>query len=94
MILPNVPTFIESGFPSMSASGWCAIFAPAGTPKPIVDQLSQLIVKIAKRPDIAARILQTGQEPTGVGHEDFSKRVARDRETWAKAIADFKITIE
>jgi tripartite-type tricarboxylate transporter receptor subunit TctC len=94
VILPNVPTFIESGFPAMSASGWCAIFAPAGTPKPIIEQLSQLIVKIAKRPDVAARILVTGQEPTGVGHDDFSKRVARDRETWAKAITDFKITIE
>lgn len=94
VLLPNVPTFIEAGFPEMNASGWCGIFAPAGTPKAIVAQLSQLIVKIVQRPEISARILPTGQEPTGAGEEVFSKRVARDREVWAKAITAFNISLD
>jgi tripartite-type tricarboxylate transporter receptor subunit TctC len=53
-----------------------------------------LIVKAAQRPEIAARILATGQEPTGANEEAFGKRVARDRQTWAKAIADFNITLD
>lgn len=78
----------------MNASGFCGIFAPAGTPKAIVEQLSQLIVKAVQRQDIAARILATGQEPTGGDEAAFGQRVARDRKTWAKAITDFNITVD
>lgn len=94
VLLPNVPTFIEAGFPEMNASGWCGIFAPAGTPKATVTRLSQLIVKTVQRQDIAARILATGQEPTGASDEAFAQRVARDREVWAKAISAFNITLD
>lgn len=94
VLLPDVPTFIEAGFPEMNASGFCGIFAPAGTPKAVVAQLSQLIVKAVQRQDIAARILATGQEPTGGDEAAFGQRVARDRKTWAKAITDFNITVD
>lgn len=94
VLLPDVPTFIEAGFPEMNASGFCGIFAPAGTPKAVVAQLSQLIVKAVQRQDIAARILATGQEPTGADEVAFGQRVARDRKTWAKTITDFNITLD
>ncbi len=94
ILLPNVPTFIEEGFPEMNASGWCGIFVAAGTPKAVISQLSRAIVKTVQRRDVAARILVTGQEPTGTDDETFSKRIARDRATWAKAIADFNITVD
>lgn len=94
VLMPNVPTFIEAGFPEMNASGWCGVFAPAGTPKAIVAQLSQLIVKIVQRPEISARILPTGQEPTGTDDDAFGKRVNRDRQGWAKAISAFNITLD
>lgn len=94
VLLPDVPTFIEAGFPEMNASGWCGVFAPAGTPKAVVAQLSQLIVKTVQRRDVAARILATGQEPTGADEAAFGQRVVRDRKTWAKAIADFNITLD
>ncbi|VTU28615.1 Argininosuccinate lyase [Variovorax sp. PBS-H4] len=94
VLLPDVPTFIEAGFPEMNASGWCGVFASAATPKAVVAQLSQLIVKTVQRQDVAARILATGQEPTGADEAAFGQRVARDRKTWAKAIADFNITLD
>lgn len=94
VLLPDVPTFIEAGFPEMNASGWCGIFAPAGTPKPVIAYLSELIVKTVKRPDVSERILATGQEPTGVMQEPFAERITKDRQTWSKAISDFNITVE
>lgn len=94
VLLPDVPSFIEAGFPEMNASGWSGIFAPTGTPKSVVVRLSQLIVKAVQRRDIAARILATGQEPTGADESAFGERVARDRKTWAKAITDFNITVD
>lgn len=94
VLMPDVPTFIEEGFTEMNASGFTGIFAPVGTPRDIVERLSEVIVKVVKRQDVGARILMTGQEPTGVTREGFSKRVANDRQTWAKAITDFKITID
>ncbi|CAM3960371.1 ABC transporter substrate-binding protein [Bordetella tumbae] len=94
VLLPNVPTFIEAGFPEMNASGWCGVFAPVGTPKAIVAQLSRAITRAVQRQDIAQRILATGQEPTGADEEAFGKRVAHDRQTWAKAIADFNIALD
>ena len=94
VLLPEVPTFIEAGFPEMNASGWSGVFAPVGTPKAVLDKLSRAIVSAAQNPDIAPRILATGQEPTGAGQEAFGKRVAHDRQTWAKAISDFKITLD
>lgn len=94
VLLPDVPTFIEAGFPEMNASGWCGVFAPAGTPSAVIAQLSQAIVKTARRPDVARRILATGQEPTGADQETFGKRVAQDRKTWSKAISELNITLD
>ncbi|WP_144637275.1 tripartite tricarboxylate transporter substrate binding protein [Bordetella genomosp. 13] len=94
ILLPDVPTFIEAGFPEMNASGWCGVFAPAGTPTTVIAQLSQAIVKAARRPEIAQRILATGQEPTGADQDTFGKRVAEDRKTWAKAISELNITLD
>ncbi|ARP79612.1 hypothetical protein CAL12_01395 [Bordetella genomosp. 8] len=93
-VLPDIPTFIEAGYPEMNASGWCGVFAPAGTPKAVIAKLSQALLKIVHRDDIAQRILVTGQEPTGADEEAFGQRVARDRQTWAKAISDLHITLD
>uniref|UniRef100_UPI0039F0320A tripartite tricarboxylate transporter substrate binding protein n=1 Tax=Bordetella sputigena TaxID=1416810 RepID=UPI0039F0320A len=93
-VLPDIPTFIEAGYPEMNASGWCGVFAPAGTPKAIIGKLSQAILNVVHREDIAQRILVTGQEPTGSDAEVFAQRVAQDRQTWAKAISDLHITLD
>jgi len=50
-LLPDTPTFAEVGFAGFGHTSWTAMFAPAGTPKPIVDTLNAAIVKIAQSPD-------------------------------------------
>ncbi|OZI59568.1 Bug family tripartite tricarboxylate transporter substrate binding protein [Bordetella genomosp. 11] len=94
ILLPDVPTFIEAGYPEMNASGWCGIFAPAATPKAVIDTISKAVLTAVHRKDVADRMIVTGQEPTGTDQETFGKRVARDRETWAKAISDLHITLD
>ncbi|MFC4275596.1 Bug family tripartite tricarboxylate transporter substrate binding protein [Achromobacter aloeverae] len=94
VLLPDVPTFIEAGYPEMNASGWCGIFAPVGTPKTVIEKVSQAVLAAVHRKDVADRILVTGQEPTGTDQDTFGKRVAHDRQTWQKAISDLHITLD
>jgi tripartite-type tricarboxylate transporter receptor subunit TctC len=62
---PDVPTMIESGFPGYELSFWTAIYAPAGTPKPIVDKLASAMAAAMKDRDLIERMQQLGY--TGVG---------------------------
>lgn len=94
ILMPDIPTFIDAGFPEMNASGWTGIFAPKGTPDSVVRKISETIVDVVNDPDTSSRILKTGQEPTGRSHVDFSARVLSDRQTWADAISEFNITLE
>jgi tripartite-type tricarboxylate transporter receptor subunit TctC len=55
-ILPNVPTVAESGYPGFDDHTWFSFFAPAGTPRPIVERLSKEINRILQQPDIKERL--------------------------------------
>ncbi len=70
--LPDVPTMAESGLPGYEIVSWQAIFAPAGTPMPIVNKLATEIGKIIHQPDIKAKLAGMGVEavrrwPGGTG---------------------------
>src|SRR5262245_59000101 len=61
--LPDVPTVAESGYPGFDASLWLAFFAPAGTPRPIVDRLQREIVASVAAPDTREALDKAGAEP-------------------------------
>jgi tripartite-type tricarboxylate transporter receptor subunit TctC len=61
--LPNVPTFAEAGLPQYDHSSWLSVYAPAGTPKPIVDRLNAEIAKMVASPKIAKKLEDSGVEP-------------------------------
>jgi tripartite-type tricarboxylate transporter receptor subunit TctC len=67
------------------------VFVPAGTPKPIVDQLQQEISAIVNRADIKARLLELGVEAEGNSSADFAAYVKADIAKWKKVIEDAKI---
>ena len=50
--LPDVPTLAEQGFPDVVGSGWIAAFAPAKTPKPLLDTMRKMIMEALREPDI------------------------------------------
>ena len=50
--LPNVPTMAEQGFPGIGTNAWQGLFAPAATPKPIVDKLYAAVAAVLSRPEM------------------------------------------
>lgn len=73
----NVPTMAEAGLP-MEHETWAGFFAPAGTPKEVVQRLSTEIVKILGRPEVQARIIETGFVPRQYGTDEFGAIHKRD----------------
>src|SRR5262249_47230509 len=62
---PDVPTMRDLGYPNFAVESWYGIFAPAGTPAPIVAKLSAEIDSILKEPDIQAHLARQGMTPVG-----------------------------
>jgi len=77
-VAPDVPTFAESGFPAYELSSWQAVFAPAGTPKPIIDRLYSEISKILKMPDIQKRLNELGLDLSGMAPDELAALVKAD----------------
>jgi len=59
---PGVPTVDEAGLPGLHISGWFALFAPRGTPKPVIDKLNGAVVEALAEPAVRARLADLGQE--------------------------------
>lgn len=83
---PDVPTFRELGFPLFGINGWAGVFAPAATPKPIIDRLAMEIGRIVRLPDVQAKILDFGFEPLGDNTEPFVQFVNAQADRWATAV--------
>ncbi len=93
-LLPEVATFREQGFPSIEGTGWIGIYAPAKTPKAIVEELSARIVKVVRLPDVRDRLLNLGYEPTGTTPEELSTIMAADTARWGPIIKASGFTAE
>jgi tripartite-type tricarboxylate transporter receptor subunit TctC len=85
---PEIPTIAESGLPGFEAVSWFAMFAPAGTPKPVVDKIQAEINHILKMPDIAKRLTDIGLEPVGSTPEDLAAYQRSEIVKWAKVVKD------
>lgn len=92
--LPDVPTMAESGLKGYEIVSWQAIFAPAGTPKPIVDKLSTEIGKIIHQPDVRARLASMGVEPSGAGPAELGNFQKSEVAKWANLIKVANIHLE
>ena len=92
-VSPDVPTLAESGLAGYELSSWQAVFAPAGTPKPIVDRLYAEIAKILQMPDVQKRLTELGLDLSGMAPQELGALVKADvprlgkivRESGAKA---------
>jgi len=91
---PDIPTIAEAGVPGYDAVGWFGTFAPAGTPKPIVDKLSQAIATFVKQPEVKKNMETLGAEPVGSSPEDFDKVLRADIARWAKVVKESGAKVE
>lgn len=85
-LTPSIPTFREQGLTSNDAVGWVGVFAPARTPKAVVDRLSAAIVGALRTPSIREKYLSLGVEPTGTTPEELAAIMAADTARWAPII--------
>lgn len=84
--LPGVPTVAETGLTGFEASSWFGVLAPAGTPKDIVDKLSQTIAKALALPEMKERLANLGANPVGSSPEQFAAHIKSEIDKWAKVV--------
>ncbi|MCW8086022.1 Bug family tripartite tricarboxylate transporter substrate binding protein [Sabulicella glaciei] len=84
--LPDVPTIAEAGVPGYEALGWYGLFAPAATPRPVVERLAQEVNALLGRAEFRAKLEAQGVEPMSRSVEEFSRFVAQDRTRWGEVI--------
>lgn len=84
--LPDIPTFAEEGYPAVQASGWAGVFAPAGTPKALVDEWSRALVAAVHSDEMRRMLVDMGVEPTGTTPEAFAAIVTADIERWTPIV--------
>ena len=84
--MPDLPTFGEQGVSGMDLAVWVGAYAPAGTPKPIVERLQQELAAIVRMPDIAQKMTDQGQTPIVNTAEEFQRAYQADLPKWRALI--------
>ena len=85
-VLPDVPTFIEQGFPGFTGSTWAGMLAPAGTPREIVKRMSEEVARIIRSDETRAKLEAMGTFPAGSTPEEFDAFIAAETAKWAQVI--------
>ncbi|MCW7537424.1 tripartite tricarboxylate transporter substrate binding protein [Aquabacterium sp. A7-Y] len=84
--LPELPTFVELGYPGFEAVSWQAVLAPAGTPRAIVERLSGELVRIIKSDEVRARMLGHYFSAAGTAPEALATLMKSERDSWGRVI--------
>jgi tripartite-type tricarboxylate transporter receptor subunit TctC len=85
---PEIPTIAEQGLPGFEATSWFAVFAPAGTPRPVIDQLHAEMVRIFNLPDVQQKLRTLGLDPILGGPDELAKVQQSEIGKWAKVVKD------
>ena len=96
-VLPNVPTSKEAGLPEFQVSGWLALFAPKGTPKPILDKLTDALDKALDDDSSRKRLLDLGTEipdQASRGQQPLAAFVKSEIARWAPIIKAANVKAE
>jgi tripartite-type tricarboxylate transporter receptor subunit TctC len=93
-VLPGVPTLAEAGVPGFDFSGWYAMFAPAGTPKPVKDKLAKEIARILAQPDTKERLMSQGATPSTSTPEKLDAFVREEIARMRKVVQAASIKVE
>jgi tripartite-type tricarboxylate transporter receptor subunit TctC len=91
-ILPEVATVKEQGFPMLELEGWNGLFAPAKTPKDIIDRLNKEVVAAVRHPEVVKRLNDLGAEPGGSTPAEQDAIFKRQMDQFRAIITEMKIT--
>jgi tripartite-type tricarboxylate transporter receptor subunit TctC len=92
--LPDVPTFAEKGYTSVESSTWVGLFAPAGTPREIVDKVAQALERAMRDKSVVDLLRQQGAEPQFMGTDAFARYVESEIARWASVVRAAGIKLE
>ena len=93
-LMPELPTIAETAIADYDLSGWIGLFAPAATPKPIVDKLNAEVTKILNMPDVRQKLLDLGAEPSPMPVADYAAWVQQEVNKWTKLVKEAGIQPE
>jgi tripartite-type tricarboxylate transporter receptor subunit TctC len=91
--MPEIPTMREEGF-NVQGDAWFGMFAPAGTPKALVDKYAAAINKAVLLPDVSAKLANLNMEAVGSTPDEFSAAVKRDWDKWGAVVKASGFTAE
>ncbi|HPU52198.1 MAG TPA: tripartite tricarboxylate transporter substrate binding protein [Burkholderiaceae bacterium] len=89
--MPDVPTIGEAGVAGVSVPTWQSIFAPARTPRPIVDRLAGELSAVMSKPEVRAELERRAIIPEAEMPQALAVTVAQDQAAWTRLIADYKL---
>jgi tripartite-type tricarboxylate transporter receptor subunit TctC len=84
--MPDLPTIAESGLPGYETYTWNALFAPAGTPKDVIDRLNAAANAAVADPDVQAKLKDVGAVPKGSTPEELASHVQAELAKWAPVV--------
>jgi tripartite-type tricarboxylate transporter receptor subunit TctC len=93
--MPDVLALAEQGFPNFSALAWWGIFAPAGTPQPVLTKINAELVKAINLPDVKKTLTETlGMDVAASSPEDMQKFLVAEMARWSKVVKENNIKAE
>lgn len=85
-VLPDVPTFVEQGFPNISGGGWFALYAPARTASAEIERVNKALNKALSAPDVVEKFLGLGLETGGGSPADLARIMEADTQRWGPVV--------
>ncbi|WP_251369978.1 tripartite tricarboxylate transporter substrate binding protein [Polynucleobacter sp. JS-JIR-5-A7] len=93
IVLPNVPTTIESGAPNSSYIFWVGIFAPSKTPTKIINRMNAAIIKVMQEPAVVEQLHRLGAESMVMSPEKFDQMVKTEMDSAAILVKESKMVV-
>ncbi|KJK21345.1 ABC transporter substrate-binding protein [Burkholderiaceae bacterium 16] len=85
-LLPDVPTLAEAGVPGVQLASWTGLFAPAGTPQPIIDKLARLSLEFVSSPEAKTHYAERGSLAFPATGPELAKTIVEDQKMWKRLI--------
>ena len=92
--MPELPTFAEQGVPNVDLAIWVGAYAPAGTPRPIVERLQKELREVMSLPEVRERMIAQGQTPIGNSPDEAAAAQRADVAKWGALINGFGLKLE
>jgi len=85
-LMPDIPGMTEAGLPDFQIMNWQGLFAPFGTPKPVIDKIAQVVAEVVRKPEIRERFAKVGFDARGDGPAAAAEQVRTNVARWSDVI--------